>query len=80
MAIKDLELPGQGRMENLESWHGDLERSVRGSPDVGIRRASLPGDSKFLTRISKIKPKTTEIRLKLEIKGPKSLFILGGGY
>ena len=36
MAIKDLELPGQGRMENLESWHGDLERSVRGSPDVGI--------------------------------------------
>ena len=22
-------------MENLESWHGDLERGVRGSPDVG---------------------------------------------
>ena len=36
MAITDLELPGQGVMENSESWHGDLERGVRGSPDVGI--------------------------------------------
>ena len=30
-----LELPGQERMENLESWLGDLERGVRGSPDGG---------------------------------------------
>ena len=31
-----MELPGQGRMENLDGRHGDLERGVRGSPDVGI--------------------------------------------
>ena len=28
-------------MENLESWHGDLERGVRGSPDVGGLGAGL---------------------------------------
>ena len=31
-----LELPGHERVENLESWLGDLERGVRGSPDGGI--------------------------------------------